>query len=93
MWFIMKVKVYVNYDYREVMSEKEYEKRVNRFLDDYFNDNDSFAEWLEESYNPYEVWGFDEAKREAVREEYGKQCRVWAENEVRDTWAEEEIEI
>lgn len=89
----MKVKVYVNYDYREVISEKDYERRVNRFFDDYFNDNDCFAEWLNETYRPYEVWGFDKAKREAVRDEYAMRCREWAENEVQDTWTEEEIDV
>lgn len=89
----MKIKVYVNYYDRETISAKEYERRINQSLDDYFNANDCFAEWLEDTYRPYEVWAFDEAEREAVRDEYGKKCREWAEKEVQDTWTEEEIEI
>jgi hypothetical protein len=89
----MKIKVYVNWHSREVISEKEFEKRVVETQKEYLEDVYYFAEWLEDTYKPHEVWEFDREKREAVRDEYGMKCREWAENEVRDTWTEEEIEV
>lgn len=93
MWFIMTVKFYVNWFDREIINEKEYEERVIETQKEYLEDDHYFAEWLEETYRPSEVWEFDKAKKEAVRIEFSKRCRRDAEKDVQSDWDEEEIDV
>lgn len=89
----MKVKVYVNYYDREVINEKAFNERIKEATNDYEEDECFFDEWLEEHYSASEIWKLNEEQRKEVRSDFLIKCEELAVEDVRDDWAEEEIEV
>lgn len=69
----MKVTIYVNWNEHKVYSESEYEVEIIRRVEEFCEDNDNFAEWLEANYSTIEIFNLEEkeevyqAFRECVR--------------------------
>ena len=88
----MKVKVYVNWDERKIISEKEYEEKVEKSAKEYAESYADFADWLNDHYHADDVWEMSESTRKEVKQEYCEACQTWAEDEVNDYWKPYEIE-
>ena len=89
----MKVKVYVNWYNREVINEKEFEKKVEETTQDYKEDKCFFDEWLNDHYSANEVWNLNEEERKEVQKDFLIRCEELGVRDVREDWEEEEIEV
>lgn len=89
----MKVKVYVNWFDREVINEKEFEKKVEETTQDYKEDKCFFDEWLNDHYSANEVWNLNEEERKEVQKDFLIKCEELGVRDVREDWEEEEIEV
>lgn len=89
----MKVKIYVNWYSREIISEKDFKEKVEEATQDYKEDECFFSEWLNEHYSTGEIWNLDEDRRREVRSDYLVKCERLAVEDVRGDWEEKEIEI
>ena len=89
----MKVTVYVNWHTEEVISEKEYEEKIEKSAKDYVESEADFSDWLNDQYRADDIWEMSENGRNAVKEEYYEACQTWAEEEVNDYWKPYEIEV
>ena len=89
----MKVKVYVNWHTEEVISEKEYEGKIEKSAKEYRQSYADFADWLNDNYQADDIWEKSESDRNAVKEEYREACQTWAEDEVNDCWKPYEVEV
>lgn len=89
----MKVKVYVcaaTYEGTRVLNEKDFQELKDKGIWDMIEDDNEFAEWLNDNYTPREVYTTpDEDIHQAWREACAKD---WEYNDGED-WEEFEIEI
>lgn len=89
----MKVKIYINWFNREVINEKEFEKKVEETTQDYKEDKCFFDEWLNDHYSANEVWNLNEEERKEVQKDFLIKCEELGVRDVREDWEEEEIEV
>lgn len=89
----MKVTVYVNWNEREVISEKEYKEKIENTTEEYVESRGDFCDWLAEHYEADAIWFMEEAEKEIVREEYREASQTWAEDEINDYWKPYEVEV
>ena len=89
----MKVIVYINWNEREVISEKEYKEKIEKSANEYVESHADFADWLNDQYRADDIWEMPESDRIAVKEDYCETCRIWAEDEVNDYWKPYEVEV
>ena len=52
----IKVTMYEQRYGSAVMTEEEYQKRLNEEVEEFDNDECAFAEWLNDEFDAYEVW-------------------------------------
>ena len=68
------VKIYASWTDCEIMTEKEYQERLGKYLDNHLNDKYLMDRFFSEAgYTAGEVWTMDKEKRERVTEE----AREW----------------
>lgn len=89
----MKVKVYVKWRYEDIISEKEFKKKIAETVNNYKTDETYFNEWLNDNYNAFNVWGMSTEERAKILEEFADICQTWGVKEVREDWEENEIEV
>ena len=68
----MKIKIYVNHESHEVLSEADFEAMAIREGKERADNIDSFSEWLDENYSSSELFYMTESKRTSVIEEWKK---------------------
>lgn len=74
--------VYVNWGDEEIISEAEYEAKVEEEANGFAADDYQFGQWLNEHYNADEIWDMTEAEKEEVKADWLKYCREGAEDEL-----------
>ena len=89
----MKVKVYVNWCSREIISEKDLEKQIEEVFEDYKGDQDYFAEQLKKNYEIIEVWKMNDEERIKTIKAFEEHCLSAAREDVLYDWKEHEIEV
>ena len=75
----MKVKFYVDWDNQEILSETEYAARVKEAAKDIEEEEDAFADYLDDHYAPVEIFDLNEEEKTKVRKEFGEWCEGRAE--------------
>lgn len=76
----MKVTVYVDWNEQKVYSESEYEEEINRSAEEFCEDNDNFAEWLEANYTTIEMFSLEGKQKEEARKAFLEYARGQEEN-------------
>lgn len=71
----MKVTIYVNWNEQKVMTEDEYNKELDLHAEEYCEDNDNFAEWLEANYTAIEMFSMEGKQKEEVRKAFLEYAR------------------
>ena len=89
----MKIKIYVNWHSKEIISEKEFEKEVEEAFEDYKGDYDYFGEWLEKNYRIEQVWKMNDEERIKTVKAFEEYCLSEARTDVLYEWTEKELEI
>ena len=70
----MKNFYYVNWDKREILTQDEYNAKIDERAKVLYSDMYDFENWLNTAYNAFDMWDTDEDKREDVRKEWRAIC-------------------
>lgn len=94
----MKIKIYVDWENREVYDEKakeiEIQKRAEERKSDPYAFDEFLSEHLEDEANPYvTLFNASEESRAEVRENWENDCVDWAKDDFIDETEEFEIEV
>ena len=75
----MTIKVFVDWDAREVISEVEYKEKIRQEAEERIANEEHFHEWLEDNYTPQAIWELTEAGRIEVQKLWRCECEDNAE--------------
>ena len=75
----MTVKVYVDWDAHEILTEEEYKKKLRVGVSTLLADKEEFNEWLSDHYTPQYIWHLTEAGRAEVLTRWEEDCQEIAE--------------
>lgn len=94
----MKIKIYVDWENREVYDETSKEIEIQRRAEERKSDPYAFDEFLgehlEDETNPYvTLFNASEESRVEVRESWGRDCVDWAKDDFIEETEEIEIEV
>lgn len=103
----MKVKMYVNWNEKFIMTESEYLKMVEDEINEEVENTDAFSDFCEEQldcwsnsnyhFSKYELLTLEECKKTEVLEELRKDYKETIEENVKDdlkwNWEEYDLEI
>lgn len=74
--------VYVNWNDAEIISEAEYEAKLEDETNGFAADEYQFAQWLNEHYSADEIWDMNDGEKEEVKADWLKYCREGMEEEL-----------
>lgn len=76
------VVAYVNWENEEIISEAEYEAKLEEETNIAAADMYDFGQWLYENYTAPEIWDMNEEDKEEVKAQWLKHCRDGMEYEL-----------
>lgn len=71
----MKVSIFIDWNEKEIYSEKEYEAKREEEIKEEMNNEDSFACWINNNYYPYEFYIMNNDEKEEVQADWEDYCR------------------
>ena len=93
----MKIKVYVDWNNKEILSEKDYKefknRKVNEMADTYFEDKYSLEEFLSDNYNYADIFNMTNEEKEEAKAKWKAQCKDNAEENFGDEYDYDKIEL
>lgn len=89
----MKVTVYANWCEQEVINKAEYEERLKEHIDERFNDQEAFIEYLCNEISMEDIWKAtsNASTRKHILEQWQQQCKEEIYDE--DEYEEVSIEV
>lgn len=72
----MKIKVYVDWDNMIIHSQKQHLKERENDINDLFENDNFFEEYLFQNYSNIELYRMDKEAREKVREDFLEYCEA-----------------
>ena len=75
----MEIKVYVTWDNMIIHSQKQHLKEHESNINDLFEDDSFFEEYLFQNYSNIELYKMDKEEREEIREDFLDYCRATVE--------------
>ena len=70
----MTIKIFVDWQNEEILTEEEYEKRVKEMAENLRTRDYDFSEFLEAKYSHLELWEADEKQRAKIMEHWVDKC-------------------
>lgn len=70
----MTIKLYVNFDEKIIMPEKEYEEFKQDRINDYFDCDEDFNCWVDDNYSAMDIWRLSAAERDEICQEWLEAC-------------------
>ena len=89
----MTVKVYIDWEAEEVLSEKEYTDKVNEKMKEIMEDESELSEFLDDNYSTGKVYRFTAKERAEVDKRFAEHCKEAAEDWMQENYCEHSIEI
>ena len=87
----MTIKVFVDWDTHEIISEAEYNEKIRKEAEKMVADKEEFYQWLEDNYMAQTIWEMTEAGRIEIQGFWERECKGIAE--VESDFEATEIEI
>lgn len=87
----MKVKIYVNWEDKDILNEKDYDAEIERTVESLMEDKNDFFDWLGDNYCLKEIWEATDAKRLKIYNDWEECCKETAR--CNSDYEEVEIEI
>lgn len=85
------MKVYVNWQAEEVISQEQYDQRVAELAADYVDDDSLLDDYLEDRYTSLALFTMSEEERAEVRGDFAEWCHHSAENALVEDFDEYEV--
>ena len=70
----MKKTIYIDWEEREVLTEKEFEELVNEERKRLVDTDEAFEEWLENNFSSLELWKMEMSERVKALTDYRRYC-------------------
>ena len=75
----MEIKVYVDWDNMIIHSQKQHLKERENDINDLFENDNFFEEYLFQNYSNIELYRMDKEAREEIREDFLEYCEATVE--------------
>ena len=85
------MKVYVNWQTKEVISQEQYNQRIAALAAEYVDDDSLLDDYLEDRYTSLELFNMSEEERAEVRGDFAEWCYHGAENALIEDFEEYEF--
>ena len=90
----MKVVLYVNWSEQEILTEEEYNHRVNAAIADRVESRERFAEWLaDECFRPIDLFHADNEKKRKIFSEWRGECETNVQEMYNDEYEQITLEM
>ena len=75
----MKIKIYVDYENQEVLTEEGYKEVLKERAKSYKANNENFEDWLNDRYSAFKIFNMKSHDLETVMERWEGVCEADAE--------------
>lgn len=89
----MKIKIYVDYENQEVLTEEQCKNVLAERVKSYKADNEAFEDWLNDRYSAYEIFKMKSHELDEVIERWEGVCEADAEEDMGRELIEYELEV
>lgn len=89
----MKIKIYVDYENQEVLTEEDYEEALIEREKSYEDDEEGFEDWLNDRYTAHEIFRMKPHELDRVLERWGEVCKTDAEEDINRELVEYELDV
>lgn len=89
----MKIKIYVDYENKEVLTEENYKEALTERSKSYKADNGAFRDWLNGNYEAFEIFNMKSHELEKVVERWEGVCEADAEDDMAIELSEYELDV
>lgn len=89
----MKIKIYVDYENQEVLTEEQHKKALAERVKSYSANNENFEDWLNDRYTAHEIFKMKSHELDKVVERWEGVCEADAEVDMSQELTEYEIEV
>lgn len=70
----MKITLYVSWYDKSILTEEEFDEKIEEKTNEDFEDSDYFNSWLESNFEPFEIFDFTEEDKAEHRKEFRQYC-------------------
>ena len=89
----MKIKVYVDFENEEVLTEEDYKVILKDKAKTYKDDTDAFEDWLNDNYNAFDIFNKNGVELDEVVNHWERVCNSDAEEDKEAEFAIFELEV
>lgn len=89
----MKIKIYVDYENQEVLTEESYKKVLAERAKSYMANNENFEDWLNDRYSAFEIFKMKSHELDKVVERWEGVCETDAEEDMGFEFQAYELEV
>lgn len=89
----MKIKIYVDYENQEVLTEEDYKKALSERAKSYKDNNENFEDWLNDRYNAFDIFNMNGVELDKVVERWEGVCEADAEEDMSRELTEYELDV
>lgn len=89
----MKIKIYVDYENQEVLTEEGYKEALKDKAKSYKDDTDAFRDWLNDNYEAFEIFNKNGVELDKVVERWEGVCDANAEDDLDRELTEYELDV
>lgn len=82
----MKKTIYIDWEEREVFTEKEFEEELTEEREQLINDDEAFEYWLECNYTTLEIWKMTLVEKAQMLTKYKEYCNELAKKNLLSEW-------
>lgn len=89
----MKIKIYVDYENKEVLTEEGYKEVLTERAKSYKDDTEAFRDWLNDNYEAFEIFNMKSHELDKVVERWEGVCEADAEDDIGVELTEYELDV
>ncbi len=89
----MKIKIYVDYENAEVLTEEQYKEALAERAKSYKTDDEAFRDWLNDNYEAFKIFKMKSYDLEKVMERWEGVCEADAEEDMGRELTEYELDV
>ncbi len=89
----MKIKIYVDYENQEVLTEEGYKEALADRTKSYKDNNENFEDWLNDRYTAFEIFNKNGVELDKVVERWEGVCEADAEDDMSRELTEYELDV
>lgn len=89
----MKIKIYVDYENQEVLTEEGYKEALKEKEKSYKADNEAFRDWLNDNYEAFKIFNMKSYELDKVVERWEGVCESDAEEDIGRELTEYELDV